>query len=539
MLQENVNSTNNIPALYNFEDLTKDGGILKKIITHGFSKYSPKDGDEVKVHYHSFLENGKSVENTRITNNPQSIILGTCIENKEKADKNIIPGLEIALKHMKMGEHAKLIIKPEYSFAAINKNNSLGENEKLTSDDVCKMDVNTAKLFSTITYEIELIKYDKPRKNKIILQPDERIAEAATLKGEGNDLFKEKRFLEAIIKYEDGWEYLTQMPNEFLTSKVFDLRLQIKLNITNCHLSLHEYNYALKKLEEVLSIKNPLVPKFYYYRAIALMNVGEFEKSEDDINNLNNFLQNDPLVKNLKEDLIKLKEKSLKSKKDLVKRGIFKGNLYEERKNDILSSPKDLLPKLDPKNLNFYVDLIVNNDNKSPQKLKFEIFNENYKTSEDFKQVVNILRNDIKNKSLLTSVTQNELCRKIFIPSNENSENNISNKEKIPIYVLKEFSSPEESQILNNFFSESIPKNDILKSLPPCEEILLLLYREENEDVNKFYLNLSIRKISDFIQPNLFVIGRCFYKTQGFLKLTENIEEMNIKITDSDYSNFL
>ena len=110
---------------------------------------------------------------------------------------------------------------------------------------------------------------------------------------------------------------------------------------------------------------------------------------------------------------------------------------------------------------------------------------------------------------------------------------------KIPIFVLKEFSSPEESQILNNFFSNSISSDDILKSHPPCEEILLILYREENYDANKFYLNISIRKISDFIQPNLFVIGRCFYKTQGFLKLTENIEELNFKITDCDFSNFL
>ena len=91
---------------------------------------------------------------------------------------------------------------------------------------------------------------------------------AEQLKNEGNELFRLQRYYEAIIKYKDGLEYITQMPTEFLTQKVYDLRHQFNLNITNCHIALNEYNYAMKSLNEAFTINK--TPKCHYFRAVSI-----------------------------------------------------------------------------------------------------------------------------------------------------------------------------------------------------------------------------------------------------------------------------
>ena len=163
-----------------------------------------------------------------------------------------------------------------------------------------------------IIYEIELVKFDKIRKNKSVLEPEERIEEAGNLKTEGNELFREKRYYEAIVKYNSGLNYINQLPTEFLNTKIVDLRLQFYLNITNCHICMQEFNYALKKVEEAFGLKNPPPVKCYYYRCIANMNLGEFELAGKDFKLLRTMLPNDNLVKQLEDDFVIIKEKSMK-----------------------------------------------------------------------------------------------------------------------------------------------------------------------------------------------------------------------------------
>ena len=66
------------------------------------------------------------------------------------------------------------------------------------------MEIEQAKKYQNLYYDIELVKFDKPRPRKTQINPQQRMEQADELKFEGNKLFKEKRFMEAIIKYEDA-----------------------------------------------------------------------------------------------------------------------------------------------------------------------------------------------------------------------------------------------------------------------------------------------------------------------------------------------
>jgi len=198
---------------------------------------------------------------------------------------SIVPGLEMAIKTMNFTEKAIVVVTPKYGHKVLKMKRDLkkanseeGEQDKSKNTEpiipdepekpLNELEPNIAKYYSTITYEVLLIKHDKPRKTRQQLQPDERISEAADLKVLGVELFKQKSYEEAIVRFKDGFEFLLQMPTDDLTNKVVELRSQFLLNIANCHICLTEYNYALKKCEEAMKYK--ITPKCYYYQAVSL-----------------------------------------------------------------------------------------------------------------------------------------------------------------------------------------------------------------------------------------------------------------------------
>jgi hypothetical protein len=127
------------------------------------------------------------------------------------------------------------------------------------------------------------------------------------------------------------------------------------------------------------------------------MNLGEYEKSEEDIKKLDELLPNDKNVKNLHTDMNNLKKEELANKKKFPKRGLF--NLYDEKE-----VCKNTLPKYNKENKCFYIDVIINDDSKNPKKFKFEIFNE---TKIKMKNVYDELINMIDSMRLKNKVVSN------------------------------------------------------------------------------------------------------------------------------------
>ena len=484
----------------NYKPLTKDGLVMKKLLAEGFG-VCPGKGMECVVNFYSETEDGRFLDNTNVIREPYVITIGKL---------SVIPGLEIGLKSMQMGEKAVLRIAPEYSFLAQERfkdcDKSLLENLKNeafktevqnthTPEELLKMEVADAKKYQNVYYEIELIKFDKPRPKKVTLSPNERMEQATELKTEGNELFKEKRYREAIVKYKDGHQYLSQMPTQFLTDEYRDLQNSLTLNITNCHIKLLEYTYGLKNLEENFCFKH--TPKVFYFKAICQMHLGDFDEALLNLNDLAKVLPDDQLTKKIFEDYYALRKKTLSKQKENYKKGLFQAGLYSEKKD--INTNELTLPSFDGRNVCFFVDFLENGDVANPKKIKIEILQN---TKENIPQLFTYLENVIKNHAY----TNKE------IKFNFETENSLTIEGGIALPELKNFSE------VNKYST--------------AEDSLLILEKKGET----FELKLSAEALSDKLIENLAVVGRCYFNKEAVVSLKKEKKSGVLKITDIGYT---
>ncbi len=488
-------------SLINYYPITKDNLIQKKIVKEGFGIY-PGNGMEVFLHLYGETQDGRCVANTRIVKEePRIIILGKL---------NEFPGLEIAVKSMKMGEKSSFKFSPEYTYFSQEKFNKSDPTlighlkselfkteipESKTEEELKKMEIDQAKKYQNLYYDIELIKFDKPRPRKTQIGPKERMEQADDLKLEGNKLFKEKRFMEAIVKYEDARDYLKNMPNDYIGDHYHNLQHTLTLNITNCRINLGQYNYALKNLEDNFLFKK--TPKAFYFKSLCQMHLGDFETSYKNLLELEKVLPDANQMKNFFDDYYKFKENTIKEQKERSKKGIYQSELYGDKKDKKIVSN---LPELNIKeNECFYVDFLINKDEMNPKKIKFEIFKN---IENDFSTIFNFIQNEIKNKNLVNKEIN-------FNFSKEEFNNNIILYENIDV----------------NINNDEYDKNNIY---PPEEDIMLLLHKNDE----KYNIEISAKKLSSNILKEYIVLGRCYYNQKTISDLVNNNIKGNIKILD-------
>ena len=494
--------TNIVHKSLNYKPITSDGLIQKKLVTEGFGP-CPGKGMEVVINYYSETEDDRLLDNTNIIKEPYKFIIGKL---------SVIPGLEISIKSMKMGERSVFKIAPEYTYFSEEKFKNcdktliehlkneafkvdIPDKEKYSKEELLKMELKDAKKYQNIYYEIELVKFDKPRPKKIQLEPKERIEQASQLKLEGNDLFKEKRFQEAIIKYKDAREYLTQMPNQFITDEYNTLQHTLTLNITNCYINLKNYNYGLKNITENFVFEK--TPKVFYFKSLCEMHIGEFENSYKHLLELQKVLPDENQLKKYFDDYYKFKEETIANEKNNSKKGIM--GMYNDlsKENDFFS-----LPKFNGEdNTCFYFDYLINGDEANPKKIKFEIF---HQTENKIVSLFNELKSIIEGKKIKDKIIKFDYSEKY---------ENIILFEKL------------ENIEIDNF--------NLLNIFSPNEDVLLLLHKLENGDYN---LEISTQKLSDKPIKDLLIIGRSFYNYKPLIKLYENKLSGEIKITDCDLS---
>ena len=496
-------------SLINYKPLTKDGLILKKIVKEGFGIY-PGNGMEVFLHLYGEAEDARCVANTRIVREePRIITLGQLKE---------FPGLEIAVKSMKMGEKSTFKFSPEYTYFSQEKYSKCDPTilnhlkpelfkteipEKKTEEEIKKMEIDEAKKYQNLYYDVELIKFDKPRPRKTQITPQERMEQADELKFEGNKLFKEKRFMEAIIKYEDARDYLKHLPNEFINDYYHTLQNSLTLNITNCRINLSQYNYALKNLEENFVFKK--TPKAFYFKSLCQMHLGDFESSYQNLLELQKVLPDEKQMKTFFDDYYKFKEETIKQQKDRSKKGIFQSGLYKDKKEE--EKKEFSLPKFNKEeNPCFYIDFLVNGDEMNPKKVKFEIFKN---TENLIFNTFEYIKNEINNKNIVGKELKFDFTINY---ENENGEyNNIILFEKI-----KDVQHDDKFDENNKY--------------PINEDVLLLLHRQKDN----YNIEISAKKISDTPVRDYIVLGRCYYNQKCISNLLDNKNKGNLKVLDID-----
>ncbi|KAK9862962.1 hypothetical protein WJX84_007718 [Apatococcus fuscideae] len=89
------------------QQLTGDGGVVKRILKEGTGIEAPDKGDEVFVHYVGTLENGDKFDSSRDRGDPFKFSLGT---------GSVIKAWDVGVASMKLGEKAMLICRSDYAY---------------------------------------------------------------------------------------------------------------------------------------------------------------------------------------------------------------------------------------------------------------------------------------------------------------------------------------------------------------------------------------------------------------------------------------
>jgi hypothetical protein len=143
------------------KDLSGDMGVIKEILKEG-NNNQPQENSIVKVRYKGFLENGEIFDDFFNQNEPYIFAIG---------EKKVIRGWEIAIKTMKEGEKAKLIISSEYGYKKKGIPPIIPPNAKLFFEIELLEIINKSNNFEKIGNEFTI---ETPRTPKKIAKEFEK-----------------------------------------------------------------------------------------------------------------------------------------------------------------------------------------------------------------------------------------------------------------------------------------------------------------------------------------------------------------------------
>ena len=339
-----------------FDKITDDGGITKKIIKEG-TGVKPVDGNEVKINYEARYQ--KAVFDKNEDGKPFSVKIGA---------HSAIKGMEMGLKTMKVGEIARYVFRPEYNYGNTKIHPFVPEN-------------------STLKYEIELLEIVGRNKEIDSLGYEEKVERATAIKEEGVQKFKEGNYKEAKEKFEEAEKYLDKFVNKDEEKEKEGCKLyqSVLMNLCNCCNKLKAYYSVITHANLGIKINDKL-PKLYYFRSIAYSYTAEFEKAQKDIETLEKLLSEEE-KKNagldyLRELIEKNKKASNKQRKKFSK-GAFSHDVYKDA-----GYQKPIAPPKEPNPKNPVVFLDIKIGSKEKKRVKIELFaNIVPKTANNFKSL--------------------------------------------------------------------------------------------------------------------------------------------------------
>ncbi|XP_078363308.1 inactive peptidyl-prolyl cis-trans isomerase FKBP6-like isoform X2 [Oculina patagonica] len=269
------------------EDLTGDGGVLKRIVRQGTGPVVPQ-GATVRYHVNGYVEfNDEPFDSSRLRNRPEVGKLDECV-----------PGLSIGLSTMRRAEKCKLLVSPLYAFKELG----------------CRPRVPRQ---ATVLYEVELLNYidhkaaddfeaftEEERKQATF----EQLLKVANSEREaGNDFYKRNQVPRAVSKYLKAIKLLEncKLQNADQERWMNEVLLKLYLNAAHCYLELVEVKKVLTYARKALGI-DPKNVKALYRMGKAYTKQGEFDSARDKFKKAQHY---EPNNKAIKDALIELDKK--------------------------------------------------------------------------------------------------------------------------------------------------------------------------------------------------------------------------------------
>jgi peptidylprolyl isomerase len=337
-----------------YTNITEDGGVKKKILKEGTGAEAV-EGAEVSVNYIGRNKDNKIFDQTKDT--PFKFKIG---------EHKVIKGWEIGVKTMKIGEKSEFILSPEYAYGSQKVSDLIPEN-------------------STLTFEIELLKVEIPKKDISEMTYEEKLAEGKKYKEEGVAKFKGGDIANARDSFNRAIAYLENMDkSKQEEAEGVNLYVTTLSNICNCCNRQKEYHPVINFATKGLRIKE--VPKLFYFRAIAYANNDEFSEAKKDVESLKNLLpekdrDTDEGVKFVL-NLIEKREKEISKRVKKFSRGLFQAHLYDDKEDK--EKPVEPPKKVNKENPVVFLDIKIGD--KEARRVELELFKDKVpKTAENFR----------------------------------------------------------------------------------------------------------------------------------------------------------
>ncbi|KAG7673991.1 hypothetical protein Ndes2526B_g02530 [Nannochloris sp. 'desiccata'] len=240
------------------ENVTPDGGVVKKTLIETEEWQRPNAGATVTIAYTARLADG-TVFDERDNSSP--LVFTTDEENAP------CEGLELGVMQMKKGETALLTMQPQYAFGATG---GQGNTNSVPADAI-------------VTYEVTLKDVVKA-KETWDMDVDEKVAAAVVAKEKGNAAFKAGKLDRAIAFWERA-KQAVEFDDSFEAEKkraARALKQSCELNLAAAFLKVGKLQEAGKAATKVLEADSNNM-KALYRRAQAYIASADWVEAGQDI----------------------------------------------------------------------------------------------------------------------------------------------------------------------------------------------------------------------------------------------------------------
>jgi len=279
-------------------DILDDGGVRKRILREGYG-IKPEEKSVVKLHYNAYTEfNEEPFDCTYARKKPHIFVVG---------NGEVILGLDIAVRSMKLNEKAQFLIKPHLAYG------SFGCLDRIPAN-------------ATVLFQIELLEIiesaaaenfeNLPKERKTDFAEVYKLCMAQCAKGK--DLFN-RNITSAIKEYNIAVSALQEARLSDYEDQIKQQELQYKLysNLQVCYTKIQEPKKAcvcFNKINELAKGKElKISAKVYFNNAKCLRMLGDYNLAKSRLQKAHNLEPRNPEILNefklIDEEHNKYKEK--------------------------------------------------------------------------------------------------------------------------------------------------------------------------------------------------------------------------------------
>ena len=278
------------------------------------------------------------------------------------------------------------------------------------------------------------------------------VEQVTKMKEEGNNLFRDKKYEEAIKKYYETIEEIkTSMDKEKYKNELNDIERSCRLNISACKLKTKDYDGVINECSIVLETNKCF--KAYHRMGLALFHKQKYDKAFrylDNANAIGNQNEKKVIEPDLRECKEKLDEMKKKEREERLKKEKEREREKEKEKkkeaNNIKNEINEIKEEKKEKDKTTVKEININNENRN------EIKNE-IKTDENKERSENKINNEEKYENKddklnnLRSVIEKEKNKKV-----KEEEDDIKIEDtKEPTYSNNNINNNINYNNINNF----------------------------------------------------------------------------------------